>query len=429
MCLRKNYCYPRKICKYLLIILVTSNAQSQIIKEKKLKKWIEEIPAFNEAHVAIRVEDMENVYADYNGSKYMTPASNTKLLTFLAAIQTFDSLPALEYKTVNDSLIKFSSTGYPLLLHPFYPDTTLFDFLSQNKTWKYSVSNNKLDPLGAGWMWDDYMFYYSSEKSIFPIYGNTVKAVKGERLVPHFELQIDTFHNSLERNVNYNRFYSNPKKWETKDTLYRPFITSDYLFIKLLSKATNNTIILEKSDGEILWDKLYTNYEKPLYKALLHDSDNGIAESLLLMISKEIFDEFSTDKAINFFENKWKDQLLDSLFWVDGSGVSRYNMFTARTITSILKMIKHEFSWNEIEELFPKSDNLNTSLPYSNLSGVFAKTGSLRHNHNLSGYILKKRGEILFFSIMVNHYVDSKINIQKGITRLLKKIKKKLRTN
>ena len=81
-----------------------------------------------------------------------------------------------------------------------------------------------------------------------------------------------------------------------------------------------------------------------------------------------------------------------------------------------------------IEKLFPKSDNLNTSSPYSNLSGVFAKTGSLRQNHNLSGYILKKSGEILFFSIMVNHYADSKIEIQKGITQLLKKVKKKLVT-
>ncbi|MEC8598893.1 MAG: D-alanyl-D-alanine carboxypeptidase [Bacteroidota bacterium] len=426
MSTRKKCYYLKSICKYLLIFLVTSNVYSQIIKEKKLKKWIEEIPAFDKAHVAIRVEDKVNIYADYNGSKYMTPASNTKLFTFLAAIQTFDSLPALEYKTVNDSLIKFRSTGYPLLLHPFYPDTLLLDFLSQNKTWKYSVNNKKLDPLGAGWMWDDYMYYYSSEKSVFPIYGNSVKAIKGKGLVPHFELQIDTSYNSLERDFNNNKFYSNPKKWEIKDTLYRPFITSDSLFLKLLSKATNNRIIFEKSNDKVIWDKLYTNHEKELYKALLHDSDNGIAESLLLMISKEIFDEFNTDKAINYFKNKWKGQLSDSLLWVDGSGVSRYNMFTPRTITSILKMITLEVSRSEIEELFPKSDDLKIPSPYSSLSGVFAKTGSLRHNHNLSGYIFKKNGEILFFSIMVNHYVDSKIEIQKGISQLIKKIKRKL---
>ena len=49
---RKKCCYLESICKYLLIVLVTSNVHSQIIKEKKLKKWIEEIPSFNEAHVA-----------------------------------------------------------------------------------------------------------------------------------------------------------------------------------------------------------------------------------------------------------------------------------------------------------------------------------------------------------------------------------------
>ena len=413
------------VCKYLLIILAISNAESQIIKEKKLKKWIEEIPAFDKAHVAIRVEDDVNIYADYNGSKYMTPASNTKLLTFLAAIQTFDSLPSIEYKIENDSVLSFRSTGYPLLLHPFYPDTTLLDFLSQNKTWKYFVNNNKLDRLGAGWMWDDYMYYYSSEKSIFPIYGNTAKAIKGKGLVPHFELQIDTFHNSLERDFNNNKFYSNPKKWQVKDTLYRPFITSDSLFIKLLSKATNNLIIFEKSNDKIIWDKLYTGHEKVLYKALLKDSDNGIAESLLLMISKELFDEFSTIKAINYFKNKWLGQLSDSLFWADGSGVSRYNMFTPRTIIQVLKLIRKEIQWSKIEQLFPKSGESGTLLNYPNLRNIYAKTGTLRNNHNLSGFFKTKKGEILMFSVMVNHFNYSTNEIRSGITKILNKIQKK----
>ena len=58
---RKKCCYLESVCKNLLIFLVTSNAQSQIIKEKKLKKWIEEIPAFDKAHVAIRVEGDGNI--------------------------------------------------------------------------------------------------------------------------------------------------------------------------------------------------------------------------------------------------------------------------------------------------------------------------------------------------------------------------------
>lgn len=62
--------------------------------------------------------------ASYQDKHYMTPASNTKLLTFLAAVEKFDSVPALYYKE-KDSLLHFKATGYPLLFHPFYPDTTL----------------------------------------------------------------------------------------------------------------------------------------------------------------------------------------------------------------------------------------------------------------------------------------------------------------
>ena len=79
------------------------------------------------------------------------------------------------------------------------------------------------------------MYYYAEKRKCFPIYGNTVKykAVKGKGLVPYFELQIDTSYNSLERE-NKNKFYSNLQKESTR--LYRPFITSDFIF-KLLSKA------------------------------------------------------------------------------------------------------------------------------------------------------------------------------------------------
>ena len=94
----------------------------------------------------------------------------------------------------------------------------------------------------------------------------------------------------------------------------------------------NNNIIL-KNENDSLNGQLYTNNENKLYKALLHDSDNGIAESLLLNdFKKFIFDEFSTEKAIRDFKNKWGDIFQDELIWYDGSGVSRYNMFTPRTI-------------------------------------------------------------------------------------------------
>ena len=120
-----------------------------------------------------------------------------------------------------------------------------------------------------------------------------------------------------------------------------------------MSAATDNNIIYENKNDSLEWSVLYTNNEK-LYKALLHDSDNGVAESLLLMISKSLSGTFSTEKAIEILKNKWGDVFQDDLIWYDGSGISRYNMFTPRTIIQVLKLIKKEIQWSKIEQLFPK---------------------------------------------------------------------------
>ena len=210
--------------KYFLVFFVFFCASGQKISERKIKKWINQISVFDKSHVGIRVEGISKIYADYNGSKYMTPASNTKLFTFLAAVQTFDSLPTLEYKIENDSIVSFRSTGYPLLLHPFYSDSTLLNFLSKKKTWKYSKPKNIVKPYGPGWAWDDYNFYYAAEKSAFPIYGNTVKYIINSNLVPKFLLEIDSSVNNLQRNKTENKFYYNPKTLKGTDTIYLSLI-------------------------------------------------------------------------------------------------------------------------------------------------------------------------------------------------------------
>lgn len=412
--------------KYFLVFLVFFCASGQKISERKIKKWINQISVFDKSHVGIRVEGISKTYADYNGSKYMTPASNTKLFTFLAAVQTFDSVPTLEYKIENDSVVSFRSTGYPLLLHPFYSDSTLLNFLSKKKTWKYSKPKNKVKPYGPGWAWDDYNFYYAAEKSAFPIYGNTLKYIINDNHVPKFLLELDSSVNNLQRSKTDNKFYYNPETLKGTDTIYRPFITSDSLFVKLLSAATDNNVIYTNKNDSLEWSVLYTNNENKLYKALLHDSDNGIAESLLLMISKKLSGRFSTENTIEILKNSWGDIFQDELIWYDGSGVSRYNMFTPRTIIQVLKLIRNEIQWTEITQLFPRSGESGTLLDYTSLNNIYAKTGTLRNNCNLSGFFENSKGKIIMFSVMVNHFNSPAGEIRNGIAEIVKKIQKKL---
>ena len=46
---------------------------------------------------------------------------------------------------------------------------------------------------------------------------------------------------------------------------------------------------------------------------------------------------FSEGKTIELMQKKWSRWTPDPFIWVDGSGVSRYNMFTPRSLVEVLK--------------------------------------------------------------------------------------------
>ena len=421
----------KKIIITLCYLIVTSNSLGQKISVKRLKKEINKTTVLKNSFVGIHIISQENkkVIASLNSDNYMTPASNTKLFTFLGAIQKFDELPAIEYAIERDSICHFRSTGYPLLFHPFYNDKVLEDFFRSKKYLKYHLPLNKPKAQGSGWSWDDYNYYYASETSTFPIYGNTIQAVYNENGVtikPDFEILESTINSNLTRDRFTNIFEYNLNNWNINDTLYRPFRTSDSLFVNLLSKEIGVKVDIGNNNDKLKWNQLFTKNEKNLYKGLLQDSDNGIAEALLLMISKKQKNVFSAEAAIEVFNERWKNWLPDKLEWVDGSGVSRYNMFTPKTIVAVLEKIYDTLEWNEIKEMFPKSGESGTLTAYKDLKNVYAKTGTLKHNHNLSGYLISDSGDKYIFSFMVNHFTSSSGEIKKGISELLNWIKKKL---
>ena len=405
----------------------------QQFSERKIKRMLKKIPQLEQAHLAVSVVPLNETKpkASYQDQHYMTPASNTKLLTFLAAVQQFDSLPALYYRE-QDSLLHFKATGYPLLFHPFYPDTTLAAFFEQKKVWKYHPPLANIKPQGPGWSWDDYGYYYAAERSAFPIFGNVVQAFRtptSQQWVPQaFEKQLvlDSLGPNLKRERSKNQFRYNPEAWKAQDTLYRPFITSDTLFVRLLEQQIRQPVKMEEQPLEFPWEVLYTHREELLYKAVLQDSDNGIAEALLALISQNRFEEMDIEKTIDTLQDQWRPWLPDPLEWVDGSGISRYNMVTPRTLIAVLKKIHQRVGWQKIQTYFPKSGVSGTLTAYPNLKNVYAKTGTLRHNHNLSGYWESPKGNKYAFSIMVNHYTASTREIRQGITELLQHFQKKL---
>jgi len=440
-----------RIVWLIILCLCTSSLQAQRYKKRQIKKDLMELSGFEDAFVGFALYDPERnkMLGSHYADKHMTPASITKLFTFWAAQRTLpDLLPALEYIEKEDSLI-FWSTGYPLTLHPEHQDSTVIDFLTrQDKALYYWSRPIEDDRYGPGWGWDDFAGYYGAEKSVFPIYGNSVEFIidnanqefTSRPKHPGFRIVVnDVLSNRarVDRAEFWNEFEiqydSTVDLASSKDTLVRPFRYSDQLFIELLSEATGKPIqkleVFERpSDHQVLAGIAADS----LYKWMLQPSDNLFAESLLAMASGQRSDTLSTRAQIDFENDRIMarpypfDQV--QLTWVDGSGLSRYNMFTPNQMITVLHELYLTNDHEKLFELMPQGGVSGTiedwyagenDKPY-----VFAKTGTLSNNHTLSGYIKTKRGKTLILTIMANHYTCPTDQIKENFGIILEKIRK-----
>ena len=422
----------------LLLIILSLQLNAQKISSRKIERILDDHPALSQAHVAIAVQPIEDkkLIAQRNAAHYMTPASNVKLLTFLAAVEKFQRLPKGYYHRDSLGQTHFKSSVYPLLFHPKYPDSELVIWFNKQKEILYHSASASLPHLGPGWSWDDFSYYYSAARSPLPLYGNvaTLYPQKLQDTVFYksslLPIAIDTLATTpFRREENRNHFTVNPKLVKSKDTLYRPFIPNESLTLDLLKKELG--IPVNKAQQPLFnsqWDTLWTPDPKPLYKALLHHSDNLVAESLLLMVGQQENDTLATAATITRLQKKWSLWLPDPLEWVDGSGISRYNMVTPRSLLAVLQQIYSTIGLQGIMQYFPVGGAEGTLKAYRLPEGmrVYAKTGTLRHNHNLSGYFQSKKGKWYAFSIMVNHYTSLTQAIRQGISALLAQMYKKL---
>jgi D-alanyl-D-alanine carboxypeptidase/D-alanyl-D-alanine-endopeptidase (penicillin-binding protein 4) len=170
---------------------------------------------------------------------------------------------------------------------------------------------------------------------------------------------------------------------------------------------------------------LFSIKSDSLYQLMMQQSDNFIAEQLLLICSELKFGNMKTEQIIDFVLKNQLGKLPDSPKWIDGSGLSRYNLITPRSLVRILDLIRQQMPKEKLLEIFPaggisgtiEGNYKNGDRPY-----IFAKTGTLRNNHCLSGYLMTKSGKLLVFSFMHNNFTIKTSAIKKEMERVLKRI-------
>jgi D-alanyl-D-alanine carboxypeptidase/D-alanyl-D-alanine-endopeptidase (penicillin-binding protein 4) len=208
-----------------------------------------------------------------------------------------------------------------------------------------------------------------------------------------------------------------------------PFRYSRELAMQILSDTLKKEIGIVHSafpaEGAKTW---YSIPRDSLFKRMLLPSDNLIAEQLLLTYAAENGLEMNARKVIEYVQEKFLTSLPDRPQWVDGSGLSRQNLFTPRTMIKLCELIYQEFPGREAElfELLPQGGRTGTIRNYfrSDRPFVFAKTGTLSNNVNLSGYLVTRKGKRLTFSFMNNNYTQPTVEIRKEMDRILTAIHK-----
>lgn len=354
-----------------------------------------------------------------NGDKYFTPASTTKLFTFYTAYSILpDSLATFSlYETANEIVLK--PNAEPSLLYGI-PNKTV-TYLKNTDKQLYLLANQQIEDakFGSGWAWDDFEYDYQPEKSIFPIYGNlaTIKRLKqGAFIKPaYFKADlVDTTSVKYYRDLTKNKFYI--KSSRLKDSVQVPFVTHYEQSAFLFGEALNKMIFIKDSLPKTAVFKPYKSVKaQDLYRKLLHVSDNFIAEQLMLMVGKQIDSGYVVSKAIQYSLKNKLNGLPQKPRWVDGSGLSRYNLFSPNDMVFLLDKMHAEIPQEILFDVLPaitQLKNMNEKAP----AYVYAKSGSLSNNRNLCGYILTKKGKLLIFSIMNNHFKikNSEINAEMG---------------
>jgi serine-type D-Ala-D-Ala carboxypeptidase/endopeptidase (penicillin-binding protein 4) len=333
-------------------------------------------------------------------------------------------------------------TGDPSFLHPDFSFQPVLEFIRKSQKPVYMINDGwNAEPFGSGWQWDDYNDAYSAERSAFPVYGNCIRWIQEHSgkpemdstefdqsvfiySIPELDMPVSfdpspnakTFFVKRELHENAFSISQGSENFAQQDV---PFITNGITTALQLVKDSVGKQIVEKTnaDGLIPQGTISSRPLDSLLVPMMHRSDNFLAEQLLLMVSNKLTGTFNESALIDSLKHELK--FPSNLQWADGSGLSRYNLFTPKDFISILSRLKTEFPMQRLQAIFPQSGQGTLTSFHAGNNQVTAKTGSMSGVVALSGFITTQSGKQLLFSILVNNHRGSASAIRKQMGVLL----------
>ncbi len=453
---------------------------------------------FAPAQWGVRVITLDNrVVYERNADKLFMPASNMKLYTTAATLDAFGPAKKLRtsvYSTVKaeggvvkgdvilygrgdttlSALFDLNKEGKPNPIDHYLPAdkiTPIEKLADQIQASGIKIINGDIvgddsyfvtDGLGAGWEWDDLMFYYGAPISALTVNDNvvtfTVRPAMKAGMPPMIQMQPL---NSYVRIIN-NATTGNGKDGKTHIGANRNLNSNDVEFFgNIPSGAKDFTVDISVHDpaglaANLLKDALLrrgikikgsvkrmtalnrvTNpfdatklneiafVESPpmsvLVKAINKPSQNLHTEMMLRQIGENIglreLDEYGRPKTSDSRGVEALRQFLikagvdvSTLILRDGSGLARQNLISPRSTSQLLLHMSKHPHFEVYRDSLPIAGDgtLNRRMKGTAADGkVQAKTGSLSFVRALSGYVTTKKNQTLIFSFYGNNYTGA----------------------
>ncbi len=420
-----------------------------------------------------------------NPQRPFMPASNVKMFTTAGALllfgpeHTFDtSLYAVG--DIDDGILRGSlvvqAGGDPTIGGRFFEDNPVhlfdawYDALSEAGISEVrgellaDLSFFDTTPLGQGWAWDGPPARYSAEVGPLSFRENTFELrYRGGQLggpatlswqpsTAYIQIQNESrtvsqnsgFRHRVDREKENNMFVVRSQV-PTGNTISRPVSVHNpalyflHEFRERLQERglhisremrTQSEPVLSLSGATS--NHIHTHASPPLQKILdevMVESQNLYAEAVIRSIGAE--HHIGNNNRDRGSAAAGAAAILDTLAaigtdtsnvrLVDGSGLSRRNLATPESLTSLLVAMDRSAP-GDVREAFRASfptAGMNGTLRYRMRQGaasgnVRAKTGTLSHASALSGYVTTLSGRNIAFSVVANHYTVNSSHIRRA---------------
>lgn len=422
----------------LVIVLLLGGLQPAFSQYTNIKTWSEKelltSKALKQANVGISIYEPATgkYWYNYQEDHYFTPASNMKIFSLYTGMLLLgDSLPALKYLDT-DSVLYVKGTADPAFLHPSYTFQPAFQLLQQtNKKIAIIPAANENPRFGNGWSWNDYADYYQSELNEWPMYGNVARlrhhgdslyiVPKIYNLTAHEDNKLSNLATKRDERTNnfsmgYNKSILSAQEEEV------PFITGGIEDLVTRLQDTLHKQITVANQPGLAFQTMKGIPVDSLFQPMMHRSDNFFAEQTLMMSAARLFDTISTAHMISYMLDHYLAGLPDTPTWVDGSGLSRYNLFTPRDFVYVLSSMYKTYPTARLYNLFATGGK-GTLKNYYKEQFVHAKTGTLTGVVALSGYLVTKKNKTLVFSVLVNNHNNSSAStVRREVERFLTQV-------